>query len=478
MPRSTENIRQELQQRLQQRLNPQNVALGRVLEMNTPEFEDEVRRQLDDNPALEAIIPNENNNDFEESSEQLQLADYGDADDVPPYLSNASNNSSDDRHIEAASFAADDNRSMGEILMERLTSDGAINDNQRMPASYIIGNLDENGYLTRPLADIADDIAMSEGLYVDTDELAKIFEEIRELDPAGIGAVDLRDCLLLQLDRKAASKPVLDARRIVDNHFDLFSKKHFDRLAAAAQLSRQELEDALSVIQSLNPKPGLAIEGPSSSDRTQHVVPDFAVDYDSENDSFAISLTGHIPELTVEESFRADGEEKNLPRESSAATFIRTQRRSAQDFIKLAQQRTATLLAIGKAIVNLQRPFFVSGDRADILPMVLRDVAAITGLDLSVISRATSGKYVLTVHGIYPLKMFFNATPDADEQVSSHRILAAMQHIIDGEDKHAPLSDNDIELALAAQGIKIARRTVAKYRERLGLPVARLRRNF
>lgn len=402
MSRSTGNLSQELQQRLQQRLNPQNVALGRVLEMNTPEFEDEVRRQLDDNPALEAVSGGESHgDDFNESPEQLQLADYADSDDAPSYLSQM-NQSAAEGHTEAANYTADDNRSMSDILMERLTAEGAIDDSERVPATYIIGNIDENGYLTRPLADIADDMAMSEGLYVDTADLQRIFDEIRELDPPGIGATDLRDCLLLQLDRREASKPVLDAREIIDRHFELFSKKHFDRLAAAAHLSRQELEDALAVIRTLNPKPGQSIVGSTTADRTQHVVPDMVVDYNDETDSFTISLTSHIPELGIEENFRADSEEKHLARESSAATFIRLQRRSAMDFIKLVEQRSATLLSIGKAIVRLQRDFFVSGDRADIKPMVLRDVAALTRLDLSVISRATSGKYMLTAYGILP----------------------------------------------------------------------------
>lgn len=293
MSRSTGNLSQELQQRLQQRLNPQNVALGRVLEMNTPEFEDEVRRQLDDNPALEAVSGGESHgDDFNESPEQLQLADYADSDDAPSYLSQM-NQSAAEGHTEAANYTADDNRSMSDILMERLTAEGAIDDSERVPATYIIGNIDENGYLTRPLADIADDMAMSEGLYVDTADLQRIFDEIRELDPPGIGATDLRDCLLLQLDRREASKPVLDAREIIDRHFELFSKKHFDRLAAAAHLSRQELEDALAVIRTLNPKPGQSIVGSTTADRTQHVVPDMVVDYNDETDSFTISHLTH-----------------------------------------------------------------------------------------------------------------------------------------------------------------------------------------
>jgi len=477
--RNRESLSQELQQRLQQRLNPQNVALGRVLEMSEPEFEDEVRRELDDNPALEVLSPTTPaDNEFTETSDQLQLADYGDADDVPVYLRRAANASPDDVHYDAGSFAADDNRSMGEILMERLANDGELSEKERIPAAYIIGNIDDNGYMTRSLPAIADDIAMTEGIYIEPSALQSIFDKIRSLDPAGIGATDLRDCLLLQLDRRKPSKAVGNARNIIADNFELFSKKHYDRLAAQVHLSREEMENALQLIKTLNPKPGQALESASSADRIHHVSPDFMLDYDAETDTFSVSLLGSIPELGIEESFRAEAEEAPLLRESSAAIFIRRQRRSATDFIKLVEQRSATLMAIVKAIVKLQHDFFISGDRSSIRPMVLRDVAAQTGLDLSVISRATATKYILTSHGVYPLKMLFNESPDGDLDVSSHRILAALGEIISSEDKRAPLSDRALCDALQKRGLNIARRTVAKYRERLGLPVARLRRTF
>lgn len=469
--------RLEQQQRLQQRLNPQNVALGRLLEMSVPEFEDEVRRELDDNPALEAVenhASEAEDTDFGESAEQLQRADYADPDDTPDYLSNHGNGYT--KTVEAASFAADEGESMGELLMRRLAAEHDLNDAEARIAAHIIGNIDDSGYLTRPLAAIADDIAISEGYEPDLDDVRRIFDAVRALDPAGICAVDLRDCLLLQLDRKPTSVAVRTACEIVARYFDMFSKKHFDRLQSALGISREDLDDALTVIRSLNPKPASALETGRGVDRAQQVSPDFILDYDADTELFTLQLQGNIPELAVETTFDAAADAPVGKRDRDARAFIRRKRDDARNFIRLVEQRRNTLLDIGGAILRLQKDFFIGGDRSLIRPMILRDVQELTGLDLSVISRATSGKYILTPHGQYPLKMFFNERPDADTDVSTHRILAALQEIIDGEDKQHPLSDRELTDALNEAGYGVARRTVAKYRERLGAPVARLRR--
>ncbi|MBO4942312.1 MAG: RNA polymerase factor sigma-54 [Muribaculaceae bacterium] len=474
-----ENLRLEQQLALQQRLNPQNVALGRVLEMSVPEFEDEVRRELDDNPALETVEPTaEEPEEYGESAEQMQMADYADADDTPTYFG-ASNYSADERHDEVASYTADEDESMGEILMRRLTAENELDEDDMRIASHIIGNIDDNGYLTRPLRDIADDIAISEGFYVDDADVRRVFDDIRKLDPAGICAVDLRDCLLLQLERMPQTVESITAREIVAHHFDLFSKRHFDRLQAQLDIPRPALADAIDIIQGLNPKPASALEGLRTSDRVQHVVPDFVLDYDAATDTFTVGLQGNIPELAIESSFRADDPgESATPRQKQAHAFIRDKRNAATAFIKLVELRARTLMMIARAIVKLQHDFFVSGDKADIKPMILRDVSTLTGLDISVISRATSGKYILTPHGMYPLKLLFNERPDADNDVSAHQILKVLDDIISSEDKHSPLSDQALTEALMARGYDIARRTVAKYRERLGHPVARLRKEL
>lgn len=482
MARYGDKLRQEQQQKLQQRLNPQSVALGRVLEMSVPEFEDEVRRELADNPALEAVDTSTeggSDHDFAESSEQLQYADYADADDAPAYLRQAVNRSADDVHAEAASFAADEGESMGEVMMRRLADESKLSPDDMRIAAHIIGNIDDNGYLRRSLEAIADDMAMIEGVDVDMQSLRRVFDAVRELDPPGICAVDLRDCLLLQLERRPSTGAVRIATEIIRDCFDLFSKKHFDRIQSQLGISREEMAEALDLIRSLNPKPASAMETGRAVGRATAVTPDFVLDYSADDDRFTLSIPADIPELAVEGSFAADG--PVIPgnaRQQSAQAFIRSKRNDALRFIQLVKMRRETLLAIGSAIVGLQRAFMVSGDRADIRPMILKDVAAVTGLDLSVISRATSGKYILTPHGIYPLKMFFNERPDADTDVSSHLILEKLSALIEAEDKRHPLSDQALCDALADEGFDIARRTVAKYREKLGLPVARLRRNF
>lgn len=471
-------LRQEQQQRLQQRLNPQSVALGRMLEMSVPELEDEVRRELDENPALEAVnSPAETEqSEFTETSDQLQLADYADSDDAPAYLRHAANGD-DSAHIESSSFAADEGESMGEVLMRRLAGESELSEGQLRIAAHIIGNLDDNGYLRRSLNDIADDIAIIEGVYADPDDMAYVFDQVRMLDPAGICATDLRDCLLLQLDRRQNSVTLRIAKEVVGNYFDLFSKKHFDRIQSQLGINREEMEKALELIRSLNPKPASALETGRGVGRAAAVTPDFYLDYDATDDTFSLSLPGNIPELGIESTFAADDTADNTT-DHTAAAFIRRKRNEATSFIRLLGQRNSTLMAIGQAIVKLQRDFMLSGDKADIRPMILKDVAAVTGLDLSVISRATSGKYILTPHGLYPLKLFFNERPDAETDVSTHEILDTLTKLINKEDKRHPLSDQALCDALATAGYDIARRTVAKYRERLGIPVARLRRSF
>lgn len=255
MNKSTDKLRQEQQQRLQQRLNPQNVALGRVLEMSVPEFEDEVRRELDENPALEAIDhSSDESSDFNETSDQLQLADYADRDDAPAYLSNAGGRDASE-HTEASSFAADEGESMGEVLMRRLAGESELDETGMHIAAHIIGNLDDNGYLHRPLEAIGNDIEVIEGFHPAPDDVRRVFREVRRLDPPGICAVDLRDCLMLQLERKPDSPAVNLAREIIGDFFDMFSKKHFDRIQNQLGVSREDMEKALSVIKSLNPKP-------------------------------------------------------------------------------------------------------------------------------------------------------------------------------------------------------------------------------
>lgn len=472
-----ESLRQVQQQALQQRLNIQNVALGRLLEMNMVQFEDEVRRELDDNPALELKNgeTDKETDDFNETPEQLQLADYADADDIPYYKLEALNHEAGGTAFDPASVMPDDSDSVLDILLRRLSNETELQPDELNVARYIIGNLDSNGYLTRSLEDIADDMAINEGIEVSRNKLIKAFEAVRALEPAGIGAIDLRDCLLLQLDRLELTPEVLTAILIIKDNFELFAKKHYDRLGNAVGTSASDLERALRLIQSLNPKPAASLAG--TPDSSPHIIPDFILDYDATTELFTVSLSGRQPDLGIEESFSAThqaGERGS----SEADAFIKKKRDEATSFIKLAEMRGATLLAIAKTIVSKQSAFFASGDPAEIRPMILKDISAVTGLDISIISRAVAGKYILAPHGVYPLKYLFNERSSASSDTSSLEILEAIKKLINSEDKSSPLTDQELTEKLQASGYDIARRTVAKYRERLGYPVGRLRKQF
>ena len=347
-------------------------------------------------------------------------------------------------------------------------------------AQYIIGNLDDNGYLTRDLCAINDDLAFNVGLDVDMAQVKRVADVVRSLDPAGVGAIDLRDCLLLQLKRKEPCQATKIATEIIEDYFDLFSKKHYDRMRSHLGITEPQLKEAMSVITSLNPKPGSIITG-GSSDRTRHIIPDFNIETDPDNGNITLTLLNRIPDLQIEETFSEKASElpSNANRsQREAATFIKQKRDEASGFIKILQMRQETLYKVMKAIVTLQRDFFMTDDESRIRPMILKDISAITGHDLSVISRATAGKYVMTQRGIYPLKLFFNERPKEDDDTSSHEILAVLKEIIDNENKNKPLSDEAITKILTEKGYDIARRTVAKYREKLGLPVARLRKEL
>jgi DNA-directed RNA polymerase specialized sigma subunit, sigma54 homolog len=318
-------------------------------------------------------------------------------------------------------------------------------------------------------------MAINEGIEVSRNKLIKAFEAVRALEPAGIGAIDLRDCLLLQLDRLELTPEVLTAILIIKDNFELFAKKHYDRLGNAVGTSASDLERALRLIQSLNPKPAASLAG--TPDSSPHIIPDFILDYDATTELFTVSLSGRQPDLGIEESFSATHQAGGRG-SSEADAFIKKKRDEATSFIKLAEMRGATLLAIAKTIVSKQSAFFASGDPAEIRPMILKDISAVTGLDISIISRAVAGKYILAPHGVYPLKYLFNERSSASSDTSSLEILEAIKKLINSEDKSSPLTDQELTEKLQASGYDIARRTVAKYRERLGYPVGRLRKQF
>lgn len=469
-----------------QRLSPIQVRYVRMLEMSAPELEDEVHRALDEMPALQVADDTEGNNSetFNETAEQMQLADYRD-DDIPSYKLEARNFGPDSETRQYVS--ANDDPSLYESLLAQL-SELSLGSDIAAIAREIVGNLDTNGYLTRTVRQIADDMAINRGVEVSERQVEEALAAVRSLDPPGIGATDLRDSLLIQLSRLRRSAPgdrrLSLAYAIIEKYFNLLSLKHYDTLQERLQIDREQLRDALDLIRSLNPKPG-ALAGESTlAAQSGVIVPDATVDVD--NSRISIQLDNNIPQLAIEQSFAADSlvpDGVPAAERDKALVFTRMHRNEAAMFIKSLSMRQQTLMNVIRAIVTLQKEFFLTGEESALRPMVLKDVAALAGYDLSTVSRATSGKYISTPAGVYPLKFFFNekspATRDAsDGDVSSVHITAAIKSLIDGEDKSSPLTDLQITDLLKQQRLDVARRTVAKYRERLGYPVARLRKEL
>lgn len=467
--------KQVAQQRLQQRLTPLQVQFVRMLEMSDAEMQDEVARALEEMPALEAVP-----------------SDGAAADDAAFAGRDAADDGRDEAYWARGYVARDfggrrdgiadravspDEPTLIEHLETQLAQHEGVTPGERLIGRYVIGNIDSNGYLTRSLQAIADDVTIAEGHEVTAADVARVVDIIKEFDPAGVGASSLKECLELQLGRARRDVATVTALKIVRDHFDLFSKKHFDRIANILGISAENMRQAIAVVSRLNPKPGAAFAA-GDSDITSHVEPDFEVSADDRGE-VVLTMPNSIPELRIEQSFAEDTPlpEATARNAAQARLFIRQSRADAQSFIRVVEMRRQTLYRVMAAIVRLQHRFFVTGEESDIRPMVLRDVAALTGYDLSVISRATQQKYVATPTGIYPLKFFFNepsGTPGSE--TTHHRLVAEIRSLVDQEDKNAPLTDDALTARLAAMGLDVARRTVAKYRERMGIPVARLRR--
>lgn len=474
-----ESLQQNQELRLQQRLTPMQVQFVKMLEMTGPEIEMEVARAVDEMPALEIVddhkdlAATDDGDTFNETADQMTRADYRDEDDIPSYRLQARNQSADDDRFDPV--AANDEASLIESLSAQLAEQD-LSPRQLTIAHYIIGNIDDNGYLKRPVDLIADDLAIHQGLDASPDEVKEVWAIVRDLDPAGVGAVDLRDCLLLQLRRLPSSPKVERALEIITHYFDLFSKKHLQRVADAIGASLAQVKEAVDLVRQLNPKPANQISESAIEKSARQIIPEFQVDVDG--DSLSLTLLNNIPDLAIQQTFASDDAIPQMPERQRAAalTFIKSRRDEAAAFIKTLKLRQATLFRVMSAIVKLQREFFLTGDETKLKPMILKDVAAITGDDLSVISRATASKYVMTQSGVYPLKFFFNEKPKPDDDASFHQIAASLRQIIENEDKKSPLPDEELTRLLNSRGFPIARRTVSKYRERLGFPVARLRR--
>ena len=461
----------------------------KLLEIPAIQLEQRIKKELEENPVLEeggeeGDLSEPEEVKEEQTTDQLEefsLEDYMQDDDIPSYRLNAQNYSVDDKK-EDIPF------SLGSTFREQLKSQlglRKLSDEQEVLAEYILGNIDDDGYLRRELEAIADDLAFSIGLEASYESLHEVLMIIQELDPAGVGARSLQECLLLQIQRKDLEQPVTGlAYTILKNHFEEFTNKHYDKIIQRQDIAEKELKLALEEILRLNPKPGGAM-GDSQNKSFHHIVPDFILE-ESEGNLQLYLNSNNVPELRLSRTYSDMFESYNANKASAskedkdAITFVKQKLDSARWFIDAIRQRQNTMLLTMNAILEYQKAYFYEGDETRMRPMILKDIADMTGLDISTISRVVNSKYIQTHFGIYALKYFFSEgmQTDSGEEVSTREIKKILQDCIDSEDKRKPLTDDRLSVILNEKGYQIARRTVAKYREQLGLPVARLRKEL
>ena len=464
---------------LQQKLSPQQIQMIKLLELPAVQLEQRIKQEIEDNIVLEE--EERSAEDEEQPPQQISFDEYLREDDTPSYKSRINNFSKDDKQ---RPVYLTEGRSLQEYLVEQLGYRNLPERDMRL-AVYLIGSIDEDGYLRRDLESVADDIAFTMGLETTAGELERLLGIIHELEPAGIGARDLRECLLLQMAQMPVNtRPRRLARKILTSYFDEFVKKHYEKLMARLQISEDDFRDAIAEIRHLSPKPGnLYAEG--GTDTTPYIIPDFILDY--QDGRFNLSLNSYnVPEVRVNRRYMemiremvgSDGRVREKDKE--AIQFVKNKIDSAKWFISAIKQRHDTLMRTMQTILDYQQEYFKDGDKSKLRPMILKDIADRTGLDVSTISRVVNSKYVQTQFGIILLKSLFSEAmqTDSGEEVSSYEIRNILQQCIDEEDKRRPLTDETLMDILNSKGYRIARRTVAKYREMLGIPVARLRKQI
>jgi RNA polymerase sigma-54 factor len=489
-------LKQTLQQKLQQKLSPQQIQLMKMLQIPTMELEQRIKEEMEINPALEEgkdeeaqeaeeqnkldeVSNDADNEESKDNSEDFDLSDYFDEDDIPDYKLYANNHSADDEERETPLGAGN---SFHDLLYAQIGLKD-MDEREQMLADYLIGNLDENGYLRRELIAIVNDLAFSLNVSTTLAELEEVLKTIQELDPPGVGARDLRECLLIQIKRaEHRDADIVAAEHIITKYFEEFTKKHYEKIAKKMELEEEDLKPAIDFILHLNPKPGNSMQ--ESARTVQHVIPDFTLLV--ENDELKLSLNGrNAPELRISKEYRemlhhyAKTKSRDQ-KDKEAMLFVKQKIDGAKWFIDAINQRNDTLLFCMNAIVEYQREFFLSGDETKLRPMILKDIADQVGMDISTISRVANSKYIQTPYGTYLLKYFFSESLSTDdgEEVSSREVKQILKDAIGAEHKRKPLTDDRLAKLLNEKGYNIARRTVAKYREQLGIPVARLRKEL
>ena len=493
MAQGSHQVQTQAQQQIQT-LSPQQILVVKLLELPTVELEERIHSEILDNPALEEgrekaenedeSTDYENSEDGSEennasSNEDLSLGDYRTEDDIPDYKLQEHNHSRDEV---AEEIPFSDNVSFYEILKDQLQMQN-LSDNERQIAEYLIGSLDDDGLLRKSMDSILDELAIYQGIYTTEEELNKALKVIQQFDPAGIGARDLQECLLLQIQRKAPSPLRQVELDIIGKCCDEFTRKNKERILQKLDITEEQYNEAVAELTKLNPRPGSSL-GEAMGKNLQQIIPDFLVEtYD--DGTITLNLNNrNVPELRLSRQFTEllDEHTRNKANQSKASKdallFLKQKVDAAQGFINAVKQRQQTLITTMQAIIDLQRPFFLEGDESLLKPMILKDVAERTGLDISTISRVSNSKYVQTNYGIYSLKYFFSDgyTTEDGEELSVREIKRILKECVDQEDKNKPYTDDELADLLKAKGYPIARRTVAKYRQQLNIPVARLRR--
>ena len=483
-------LKQHLQLKLSQKLSPQQIQLMKLIQLPTMAFEQRLKEELVENPALETgREENErehdeyDNDDFDDNDNQsietddINIDEYLSDDETPDYKLQANNYSDDDEEREIPFAAA---VSFHQDLINQLNT-FLIPDDDRAIAEFLVGSIDDMGYLRRSTQDLVDDLAFTQGIYTDEKTVERVLNIIHQLEPAGVGARDLQECLSLQLKAKTPTESVELAIQIIEDQFEAFTKKHYEKLIARFNVDREQLRKAIEEIEKLNPKPGGSFD---TSRTVEHVIPDFTIRIiDGELD---LSLNGrNNPDLHVSRDYKdmlqtyKDTKDRSA-QQKDAIQFIKQKLDSAKWFIDAIKQRNETLLVTMSAIMQYQEEYFLEGDETKLKPMILKDIADMVGLDISTISRVANSKYVDTPYGVKLLKEFFSEAMknDQGEDVSTIEIKKILQSVIEEEDKNKPLPDDKLAEILKEKGYPIARRTVAKYREQLDIPVARMRKKI
>ena len=493
-------LSQHLQLKLQQKLSPQQILLMKLLQIPAVGLEQRIKQEIEENPALEVDAPEVEEQDPLEETDVAETDEFGDTveldnykeennefdlndyleDDIPSYKLKTNNYSPDDKYYEIPFVAG---VSFHDLLIDQLGIRN-LSDEQRIIGTYIIGNIDDSGYIERSSDAIVDDLAFTQNINTSKSEVEEILKVIQEFDPSGVGARNLQECLMIQLDRKKKENPseTLDLSiKIIRRYFNEFTKKHYTKIMKRAEISEEQLKKAIDEILTLNPKPGNSL---SETTKTNHyIIPDFSIT--NTDGKLELSLNAwNSPDLRISNDFSEMGNTLNKKKKSKeqrkAFSFVKQKIDSAKWFIEAIQQRQNTLFATMSAIMEYQHDYFMSGDETKLRPLILKDIAEMVDLDISTISRVANSKYVQTDFGTFLLKSFFSEGMEKEdgEEVSTREIKVILQDIIKTENKKKPYTDDHLAKLLKEKGYPIARRTIAKYREQLGIPVARLRKEL